>query len=314
MNTNQLRPNFVIGGAPKSGTTAMANYLREHSQVFVSTIKEPFYWAFDMPGMRQSTGIDSEQKYLSLFRDATQQHLAIGEASTLYLYSGDAIKEAIHWRPDMKFVFMLRRPAEIAHAYHMQMRFHEFEDIESFVEAWGLRETRALGEGSVPPRCKEPKLICYDSVASIGTQLESAKNLIPDENMLVVLFDDFVSDTGACYRSICKFLGVPDDGRVDFTQENAAMKTRNRHVTRMLRSRVVRSSTDFMKRRLEGKAYAALRKAKHSMMFQNAEREQLPDEFNEQLHRFFIPEVELLEKLLNCDLDSWKRPKVKAQR
>ena len=292
----------------------MANYLREHSDVFVSTIKEPFYWAVDMPRMRHSTGIDTEQKYLSLFRDATQQHLAIGEASTLYLYSSEAIERAVEWHQEMKFVFMLRRPAEIAHAYHMQMRFHEFEDVESFSDAWDLREIRARGEGSVPPRCEEPKLLCYDSVASIGTQLKRAKNLIPDENMLVVLFDDFVQDTGASYREICEFLGVPDNGRVDFTQENAAMKARNRYLTRALRSRVVRSSTDFLKRHIGGKAYSTMRSAKHSMMFRRSEREKLSTDFNEHLHLFFTSEVELVEQILGRNLDSWKEPKTKAQR
>ncbi len=79
--------------------------------------------------MHEST---HEQDYIGLFRDAEDKHVAVGEGSTLYLCSAKAIEEALRWNPEMKFVFMLRSPAEVAYAYHMQMVFHEFENIVDF--------------------------------------------------------------------------------------------------------------------------------------------------------------------------------------
>ena len=41
------RPNFLIVGAAKSGTTSIANYLSQHPQVYISPIKEPKFFSAD---------------------------------------------------------------------------------------------------------------------------------------------------------------------------------------------------------------------------------------------------------------------------
>ena len=46
------RPNLFIVGAPKCGTTAWVEYLRTHPDIFFPEIKEPHYFATDLPGMR----------------------------------------------------------------------------------------------------------------------------------------------------------------------------------------------------------------------------------------------------------------------
>ena len=53
------RPNFFIVGAPKSGTTAMADYLREHPEVFFSDPKEPFFWCDDFAPLRRRERIET---------------------------------------------------------------------------------------------------------------------------------------------------------------------------------------------------------------------------------------------------------------
>jgi len=40
-------PNFTIAGAPKSGTTALYHYLRQHPEVYMCPIKEPSFFAAD---------------------------------------------------------------------------------------------------------------------------------------------------------------------------------------------------------------------------------------------------------------------------
>ena len=196
----------MLAGAPKSGTTAMADYLRSHPNVFFSDIKEPFYYAEDLPAMRRSTGFDTEAKYRRLFREAEPNHHAIGEGSTLYLMSETAAAAALRDNANTKFVFMLRRPSEIAVAYHMQMRLHEMEDIEAFEEAWSAIEPRRSGQRALPPRCIQPELIQYDRVAAIGDQLDRAFQTIPSSQRLVLLFDDFVADVRGSYRKVLEFL------------------------------------------------------------------------------------------------------------
>ena len=313
MTKAATKPNFVLAGAPKSGTTAMADYLRSHPNVFVSDIKEPFYYADDMPAMRRSTGFDSEAKYRQLFRDAGDQHHAVGEGSTLYLMSESALRNALGDNPKMKFIFMLRRPSEIAVAYHMQMRLHEMEDIESFEDAWSAIESRRRGERPLPPRCIQPELIQYDRVASIGDQLVQAFETIPSSQRLVLLFDDFVADVRQSYLEVLAFLELPDDGRDTFERTNAARQTRFPVLTRLLRSPTAVAATRVAKRYLGGGLYDSARALKHGVMFRSQRRPPLAADVERDLCDFFVPQVQRLENLLQRDLSHWKVPKPSAE-
>ena len=75
-------PDFFIAGQPKSGTTALYEMLKRHPQIYMSPVKEPFYFAADNPlpegtdGRRwrslEQTGIRAEslERYASLFAPA----------------------------------------------------------------------------------------------------------------------------------------------------------------------------------------------------------------------------------------------------
>ena len=58
-------PNFFILGAPKCGTTAMAVWLSQHPDVYVSPLKEPKYFDRDLRTMFRL----SVREYQALFRD-----------------------------------------------------------------------------------------------------------------------------------------------------------------------------------------------------------------------------------------------------
>ncbi|TMK23914.1 MAG: sulfotransferase, partial [Actinobacteria bacterium] len=89
-------PDFFIAGQPKSGTTALYEMLKRHPQIYMSPVKEPFYFAADNPlpegtdGRRwrslEQTGIRAEslERYASLFAPARPDQKA-GEATTSYL-------------------------------------------------------------------------------------------------------------------------------------------------------------------------------------------------------------------------------------
>src|SRR5690242_7658624 len=70
-----MKPGLFIVGAPKCGTTAWVKYLGEHAQIAFSKIKEPHYFALDLPGFRE---VETQREYEALFSaDAPIQ----GEAS-----------------------------------------------------------------------------------------------------------------------------------------------------------------------------------------------------------------------------------------
>ena len=79
-----MQPNTFILGAPRCGTTALANWLGDHPQVHKPTIKETFFFSCDV-GHRRCTSL---KQYETIFSDADPaQHRIAFDASTDYLYS-----------------------------------------------------------------------------------------------------------------------------------------------------------------------------------------------------------------------------------
>ena len=87
------KPDFFIVGAPKSGTTALNNYLSQHPNVFMAQ-KELHRFGSDL----KMKIIPSEEEYLQSFQGSREGQL-IGEASVWYLFSKSAAAEIKSFSP-----------------------------------------------------------------------------------------------------------------------------------------------------------------------------------------------------------------------
>ena len=299
-------PNLFIGGAPKCGTTSLTIYLRTHPNVFVCEPKEPTYWATDMPGLRADLGFATMERYASLFNSAQSSHRYLADGSTMYLYSDNALKDIYARIPDAKFVFAIRNPVEVAHAYHMQMIFYEQDDQMDFEAAWRMQDARAAGELPVPKRCLSPKLLQYRYVAALGSQLEKLFLLIPKDRVHLVLMDDLKADAAKVYSEMLQFLELPHDGRTEFGKENAAMRTRSKVITRLMRTRLIRRVSWWGKQNLSGWLHSCAKRMKNGITFENAPRTPMSVQFKRELTAFFAPEVESIEGVFGRDLSAWK--------
>lgn len=206
------KPNLFIVGAPKCGTTALSHYLHEHPNVFMSTPKEPHYFASDLPAYRYT---DSEEQYLQLFDSASDEHKIVGEASVFYMYSKVAIKKIFAFNPEAKIVVMLRNPVHVVHAMHSQLLYSEDEDEQSMEKAWELSQARKQGK-NIPANCRDEKILFYDEIAKLGEQLERLLQVFPKKQVKIILFSDFSKNTQRVYRELLQFLELPDDHRTDF--------------------------------------------------------------------------------------------------
>ncbi len=94
-----LRPDFLIVGAPKAGTTALHSALAMHPQVFTTTPKEPKYWLCgDAPpphwvgpgdAHSQQEWVWRRRDYDALFAPAGEGQVR-GESTPFYLWSRPA--------------------------------------------------------------------------------------------------------------------------------------------------------------------------------------------------------------------------------
>jgi hypothetical protein len=225
------RPNFFILGAPKCGTTALSEYLREHPRAYLSQPKEPHYFCEDFD-YYYAPGERSEEHYLRLFDAATDEHLAVGEASVWYLYSADAVRNIAAFDPSARVIVMLRNPVELVPSLHSQLLYMLDEDEPDPARAWELQDTRRHGE-RLPPHVRVPAFLQYGEAARLGAQLARVYEVLPPEQVLAIVFDDLRDDTGAVYRRTLRFLDLPDDGRASFPRVNENKVHRAEAVARL---------------------------------------------------------------------------------
>lgn len=302
----QRRPDFFIVGAPKCGTTALAHYLAEHPQIFVSEPKEPNYFARHLSVGRAwkdpETYHTSLQRYLELFEGATHEHLAVGEASTRYLRSPQALRDIRTFQPDARIIVQVRNPLELAQSWHSQKLWEGQETEQDFIKAWGLQEERKQGR-SLPRGLTASDALFYQHVASLGSQLESVLELFHRERVHVVFFDDMKRETRRTYEQVLAFLGVPCDGRNEFPVLNVGKRSRWPWLAERVRQR-----PGWTEPLVRGLRTAGLAGAFRRASAVRDEREALPPDFQRELLDVFGPEIRKLERITGRDLRRWLEP------
>ena len=207
-------PNFLVIGAPKSGTTALYNFLRQHPQVYMSPNKEPRFFACDARpldyrgpfenGLINKTSIWKREHYAALFGGARDE-LALGEATPSYLWFPGTPERIQALLPHARLVAVLRQPADRAFSHYMMHRRDGREPL-SFEDA--LRaEPQRLAANWYYGR--------YRLAGYYHRHLSRYYELFPREQIRVYLYDDLVRDAAALLRDIFRFLGVDDGVTVD---------------------------------------------------------------------------------------------------
>lgn len=113
------RIGFVIGGAQKCGTSALASYLGEHPGLALPVDKEAH--VFDDPNFDESWGAaEIDARYAAHLAGAAPDALC-GDATPIYLFHPRLIDRIARYNPAMRWIVLLRHPAERALShYHME--------------------------------------------------------------------------------------------------------------------------------------------------------------------------------------------------
>jgi hypothetical protein len=295
-------PNFFLIGAPKCGTTAVSEYLGAHPNIFMCKPKEPDYFALDFPAYRHVANHDG---YESLFREVGKEHLAVGEASVIYMYSDVAVAELRKALPSARLLVMLRNPVDMAVSMHAQALWSCDENVEDFSDAWSLCAERTAGN-KVPRHCRDRKVLLYDRIPLLGSQLSRVLEIFPRSQVRWWFFDDLIADPGRVYRDVLSFLGVPDDGRQDFPRINArkhAHSTLLGLFTQKTPDRLI-SAAMKMKRGLGIRRWGVLDVLRRVNQKPHV-KQQLQPGLRAEMQAHFAPDVRLLEDITGRDLGHW---------
>lgn len=296
-----IKPSFLIVGAPKSGTTSMAQYLGAHPDIFMAK-GEPRFFGTDIPCGRPRL---SESEYLSLFSTAVDKPCR-GEKSPVYLHSKLAAAEIHRFNPETKILIMLRNPIDMVYSLHGQLAFKSFrEDILDFGEALNAEEDRRCGK-RLPRKNWHPGVLFYSTIARYTEQIARYQLHFPAEQIHIVIFDDFISDTAAEYAKTLRFLGVADDFRPEFKIYNPAISYRfvfwRKHLLPL--SNAVKKLAN---RTLPGLAGMAARmpQLRGIMHRKQTRRPPMQRVDRERLNKIYTNEIRSLEHLLKRDLERW---------
>lgn len=226
--TQPAQVNLFIVGAPKCGTTAWFEYLRTHPDIFFPPVKESCYFALDLPNFRLAR---TELDYAKLFAEAGNNRI-IGEASAMYLFSTTAAEAIREHNPQSKILIFLREQEEYLPSLHNQFLSEFAEEIEDFETAWRLSGRRPAE--CIPAACLEPRTLDYAAMGRFSEQVGRYFATFPPEQLMVIGFRDWVPDPRGTYLRILEFLGVEDDGRIDFPPVNPGFSYRSRNLVRFV--------------------------------------------------------------------------------
>jgi Sulfotransferase domain len=295
---------FAIVGQPKSGTSALADFLGQHPQICMSMPKEPTYFATDV--FEESDAFYGSRKYWE-FRTEAEYEVAFahcrpgqlrGDASTLYLHSKVAASNLCAANPDLKVIMMLREPVSFMHSLHMQYVNQTMEDEIDFARALAKEELRKSGR-CIPPRVRCPSHVFYRERARYSNQLERYYAVFPRDNILAMTMEEFREDNEGHYRRVLELIGVDPEHVPSFAVVHPSTAPRSRRVNQVLNTPALKRA---LFKVLGPVRYGTVKRRVAGLVLREQPRVELPSGLERVLRDEFGPEVDQVSRILGRDL------------
>ena len=266
-----MKPNFLVIGAPRSGTTWISRSIMQHPSIFVPRAKEIHY--FDA---NYSQGSDFYEENFHPIADES----AIGEVTPDYLASEECPSRIRRDLGEIKLIVSLRNPVD-----RLYSRYWNTEG--KFTKRTGKTFEQRIEE--VPSWVSEGY---YD------IHLERYFSYFSRTNILVLLYDELEIAPAEFLRKIFRFLGVDED----FVPDTVAHKmnaagAKPWNAKSKLVYAIHRLARRFQLNRLSSKIDQFNQKALPQMS---------TDTRNRLIEDVYGEHVKRLEKILDIDLQHWR--------
>jgi len=306
MTSSERLPDFFVVGHSKSGTTALYEMLRNHPQIFMPEMKEPIFFAPELPRQaHRYRAPETLEEYLALFAAAAPGQL-VGEGSASYLRSPQAAERIAAARPDARIVAILREPASFLRSFHLQVVQAHYEDQRDLARALSLEGERRRGR-HLPKRSLWPQELLYSDHVRYVEQLRRYHERFDASQVLVLIYDDFRDDNPATLRRVLRFLGADEEVQLTAEEVNPSVATRSHLADHVLHSvshgegragaTVKRAASALVPKRVRRRALGVA----HRRLVSGAAPE-ADERLMRTLRRRFRPEVEALSDYLGRDL------------
>ena len=295
-------PDFFIVGAPKCGTSSMHQYLAQHPQIFMPTVKDVPFFGSDLEHTIPKAATNQEE-YLSWFASAPTG-ARVGDSATQYMQSVRAASEIAKWRPDASIIVMLRDPVDLMFSLHSHNIWMTEENILDFESALAAEPDRRRGRRRIPESCNIPATLWYRDVAALGDQLARYLEVFGRDRVHVILLDELRQDARTAVDHTLEFLGLSTDVELALEVINSRRAPRSLRIQAFLQQPPPT---------LERAFHAVTPSVLHERVlpflnqFNETRRrgEQMNTDLRARLGAELRPQVDRLEELLGRDLSDW---------
>ena len=201
LQPNALRlPDFIIGGAPRSGTTWLYAVADRHPDIEMAKpiVPEPkFFLRDDL--FERGLAYYSQTWFASI-----PENKLAGEKSTNYLESATAADRISRALPRVRLIFVLRNPIDRAFSNHLWSRQNGLE-TEDFETALALEPER---EQKLAANSRYARPHAYYSRGLYADLLQPYFATLPRGQILVLRYEDIIIAPGEVAKNLQTFLGV----------------------------------------------------------------------------------------------------------
>ncbi len=203
------RPDFIIGGATRSGVNTLLHVLDNHPKIFIPHLKAHRFFA--QGGLTRGLAVTCRQDFIK----ATKNRDSINESRNDAVLCGEkqynldlAAKEC----PDAKIIFTLRNPSERACRLFYWARANKREHVRKF--------EKAIEEELIGNRSPENSNLCWLYKNQYEIHIKKWVARFPRKNILLLIYEEWTNPNGSGLKSLEKFLGLEIDSLVEQYNEN----------------------------------------------------------------------------------------------
>lgn len=294
-------PNFLCVGAQKAGTTTLHDILNQDPQIFLPEIKETKFFQLNS---KYERGIEYYRQ--EFFRDVKDAQ-TVGEIDPDYMYFDYAPKRIYETLgKDVKLIFILRNPIKRALSHYQMSVRRGFEDL-SFEDAIKVEKDRISIDDSQDKFYKsKTHNASYIDRGYYSRQIKEFLKYFPKENMLFLIFEDFIKNKEENINDVYKFLNLDKPEKLNLNiqsnqksiyrfksisnliyKPNGIKKTLKFLIPKFYRNRIVQFVDKLNQKKITS--------------------ENVPSQkvLLNLLEEYYSDEIKLLEKILERSLDVW---------
>lgn len=286
-----MKVGLFIVGAPKSGTTSLYHYLKEHPEICMSKEKELDYFSHncvdEIKKYYKSNPITNYDDYLSQFESVSGEKV-FGEGSVSYLFYPNVANEIREYNSEAKIIIMLRNPIDRAYSHYLM-------DYKLGLVSDSLEEVINQKEG------KWSKAH-YQQFIELGLYYQQVKRYIDvfgRENVHVIEYESFKNNTAGEVRKVFGFVNVDDTHLPNVVVYNRFMMPKRVWVKKLYSLVWFRK---ILSRIFPEKGVRIIK----AIFFEKG-KPKLSIDLRKKLLKIYEEDIAALEVLLKLDLSQWKR-------